>query len=241
MTAILPAGRHCRGKGSAAGFTLIELLVVIAIIAILAALLVPAVQRARRSGIMAFCFSNIKNLGYVHLQYANDHDGSFVRYHDAKAGIFDDWPRYLSEKLDYYKFRGGIQICPALVGSDVAGQYGVNEQFIHYGYNFLHIGSSWRYGNLTLPTATQTDIAQPVATILLTDSVRPFAGANGEPRGSYIINDAISNDHMPDARHLEGVNISWIDGHVTNEKINDRLDPWADLGNDVPPTFFDRK
>ena len=223
------------------GFTLIELLVVIAIISILASLLIPAVRRARESGLMAFCFSNIKNLGLVHLQYASDHEGNFVRFHDARDGIYDDWPRFLSDKLGYYKFRGGIQICPSLVGSDVAGEYAVNEVFIHYGYNYLHIGSSVRYGGTTLPTANQGDIALPTATILLTDSVRPFAGARGEPRGSYIINDAISNDHMPAARHLDGVNINWIDGHVTNEKIRDPQDPWADLGNDVPPTYFDRR
>ena len=56
-------------------FTLIELLVVIAIIAILAAMLLPALQNARKRGVRASCQSQLKQLGAIMLQYADDHDG----------------------------------------------------------------------------------------------------------------------------------------------------------------------
>ena len=54
------------------GFTLIELLIVIAIIAILAALLLPALQSAKRSAYTAGCASNMKQLMVCALEYVGD-------------------------------------------------------------------------------------------------------------------------------------------------------------------------
>lgn len=56
------------------GFTLIELLVVIAIIAILAAILFPVFAQAREKARQASYASNLKQLGLVSLQYAQDYD-----------------------------------------------------------------------------------------------------------------------------------------------------------------------
>lgn len=76
QAALRPPG-YVRG---ALGFTLIELLVVIAIIAILAAILFPVFVTARESARRAKCVSNLKQLGLVLQQYADDYQGKLPPY-----------------------------------------------------------------------------------------------------------------------------------------------------------------
>lgn len=75
----MPNDRSIRNRG----FTLIELLVVIAIIAILASLLLPALNKAKYSGMRAKCISNLRQQYLSQIMYADDFQGKFPFHDDA--------------------------------------------------------------------------------------------------------------------------------------------------------------
>lgn len=85
----------------ARGFTLIELLVVIAIIALLMGILMPTLQRARKSARSVTCQASLRQRGLVMKLYADDNDGYFV-----KGGGGVDWfgtlkPYYGQSEMTY--------------------------------------------------------------------------------------------------------------------------------------------
>jgi len=109
-------GRLARRSSSWSGFTLIELLVVIAIIAILAAMLLPALSRAKYSGMRAACINNIRQQYISQLMFAEDNSGKFARHDDVSPDYHRTPPDVGQSIVDLmrksYVPNTAILICP---------------------------------------------------------------------------------------------------------------------------------
>ena len=129
-------------KTKAEHFTMIELLVVIAIIAILAALLLPALNAARRKAHAIACTSNLKQLGNAVMMYEGDF-GYFPPGEYSSSTTINDSRIALRKIADYMKLKytingegvyvfsaNSIMKCPVTkVGGDNRN-YAVNASFI---------------------------------------------------------------------------------------------------------------
>jgi len=97
----------------AKGFTLIELLVVISIIALLMAILLPALQGAKKQAQAIGCKSNLRQWGTFFYMYTEDYDGKFFFHNDdvrlfpylEEAWFFAMWP--------YWNDCNDIMLCPS--------------------------------------------------------------------------------------------------------------------------------
>ena len=188
-------------KTSRSAFTLIELLVVIAIIAILAAILFPAFARARENARRSSCQSNLKQIALGIKQYTQDYD---ERFPNIPAGTLNTttgqypWayvvqPYIKSEQV----FKCPSDTAPAAAGTDLLAR-SVAANFSSYYIN----------GNLADSSGNGTSEASIDYT-----SNTVMNGESTTTNGAYYVISPTASS-TASARHLEGANYSFVDGHV---------------------------
>ncbi len=192
------------------GFTLIELLVVIAIIAILAAILFPVFSRAREKARTSACQNNLKQIGLAFNMYVNDWDEETPRACFSPSGA--TWPgdyRWMDALRPYIR-NVQIFVCPSKKANKYipwsAGNYG------GYACNYAYWNENgfpprgWHPMGKSL-----AEIAQTAETILACDGPgNDFVVACDTASNQEYIRGTLKNN----ARHNDGLNFLFCDGHV---------------------------
>ena len=179
-------------------FTLIELIVVVAIIILLMAILLPALQSARKTGLDVLCKSNLRQCGLANANYMTDYKGWFPTGYD--------WPNYVFSKSTT------VVKCPANTKDWNMSKY-------HYG----QWGRIYFFGIENDSTRTHFNIyklKQPSTFIFLSDTVYGKLPPNFE-RGRqcgliYNCGGDWIGMHLIHSNH---VNIYLGDGHVEQGTI----------------------
>jgi prepilin-type N-terminal cleavage/methylation domain-containing protein/prepilin-type processing-associated H-X9-DG protein len=209
-------GGACRTSKTSA-FTLIELLVVIAIIAILAAILFPVFARARENARKSSCMSNLKQLGLAWMQYSQDYDEKVVPYsQDGSSGAAAvPWNRVMQPYLKSVQ----ILICPS--GSGLINSYTTNMRVGGGGRSLADFPLVAQTVAFADGKGTNETTNQCLAFLIPSNSSGAIHAARKLSDPNNLANGWQSTEgtgttagRIGAARHMEGANYCFIDGHV---------------------------
>lgn len=204
-----------RKKDPTKGFTLIELLVVIAIIAILAAILFPFFARARENARRSSCQSNLKQMTLGVLQYVQDYDERFPGFGGVSPCV--NFPMSWAMATQPYIKSEQVFKCPSDTRGDIyTCSYGNNWWLIDTNSVDLDFNALTNNYTTAKVTVHMSQVVTPTQLIMwYEDKYKPGTGNGYASTGCHNIAKMFGPAAEVDvARHLEGSNYSFVDGHV---------------------------
>jgi prepilin-type processing-associated H-X9-DG protein/prepilin-type N-terminal cleavage/methylation domain-containing protein len=202
-------------------FTLVELLVVIGIIAVLISLLLPALSKARESGVAAKCASNLHQLAIASFNYSSDNRSCMCPFAVTNVGqqiingnegtglISWDYLEVSSLGTNYFSF-----------GDGYLGKYLKTDAVIQCPkFDQLNVPVTnvpETYGICSQSINTIGQLQQGADTAMFADSVR-YSSSTGFMRPTEIFKPSASlpTDSFH-GRHSGGYgNVAFYDGHVS--------------------------
>jgi prepilin-type N-terminal cleavage/methylation domain-containing protein/prepilin-type processing-associated H-X9-DG protein len=226
------------------GFTLVELLVVIGIIALLVAVLLPALNKARRAAQTAACLSNLRQLGIAYYMYVGSNNGYlpyaiYPSYSLRTSGPVIDPPNtpkvhwyealspFMGKKIDYdslgnrlTNYSQVIRACPAwnlddLGLPDVPG----NDYLTGYGQNLTPFLGSGKGAVGSSPPQSAAPFGNPEMFQV---------GLENNATGSPAVQAAVGTVKLakipkPTKGILNGDSVNWM----INIQFNNNLSCWT--------------
>lgn len=195
--------RHCKRA-----FTLIELLVVIAVIAVLMAILMPALGRAREQGKRIACLSNVKQLTMAWILYADANDDLVV---SASPDLTSDaWVMHADgdteEEAENHIRQGALYTyCPDI--KSFKCPTGVRGEVVTYALPDSMNGYAGIPGTEKLMVYRRSQVKRPGERIVFLDEGRLSPNSWTLHYQEERWWDQIT------ARHGDGTNFSFADGH----------------------------
>lgn len=220
------------------GFTLVELLVVISIIALLLAVLMPALNKARKQGRKIVCSSSLRQIGLAFTTYAQNYDDWIVVAKDPRSSITsgpfagqESWnfallPYVFKAKTDENGFDSvkNLWFCPEDKDAYPQG-YGTftsihDQTLTSYAENGLYVYNG-RNGTLKLGPAGGykfNQVRNPSSVMLLLETSYFFAVYDWDSSAVQNYGSIVKDGHhrlTTGFYHDNNVNVLFTDTHVS--------------------------